>query len=360
MHYISAKIAIFCLAVFPFSTSFAAFAASSGIGIKREQILSGAQKEGKLRVLSSLDPASFNAHRDAFMKKYPFIKDVRVEEMKGTAGPQKFLMELSAGRGDNWDVFDVAPEFYDDFQTFIKAYDFLAMVRDGVVKIPPQIIDPKTKNIVAIASSIHGIAYNPKIVQPEKVPNRWEDFYKPEFKGRKFMQDIRPQGFAAMAAGLGLEWAVQHARKLRQQGPVWVRGQSRAITAMSNGESGMLHLAYYHSCIRAKEKNVTKTIECKVIEPVPARIQEMTAVNTRAQNPNAGLLWVEFQVSPQGQRIIDDKEPLKSSIFVPGSELATVTQGKKLSLNDWGTFHKTEEYMKKAIEAFGFPQAELK
>jgi ABC-type thiamine transport system substrate-binding protein len=174
------------------------------------------------------------------------------------------------------------------------------------------------------------------------------------------MQDIRPQGFAAAAAGLGIEWAVQHARKLKAQDPIWVRGQSRAITALANGDAAMLHFAYYHSCIRAKEKNKTNSIECKVIEPVPARIQEMTAINTRAHNSNVALLWVEFQVSPEGQRIIDDKEPLKSSIFVKGSELATVTQGKKLSVNNWDTFHKSEEYMKKVVEAFGFPQAELK
>jgi ABC-type Fe3+ transport system substrate-binding protein len=174
------------------------------------------------------------------------------------------------------------------------------------------------------------------------------------------MVDIRPQGFAALAAGMGEEWTVNYARKIKEQDPVWVRGQSRALTAMATGEQSMLHLAYYHSCLRAKQKDVTHSIECKVIEPVPARIQEMTAINGNAQNSNAALLWVEFQVSPAGQRIIDDEEPLKSSIYVPGSELANVAQGKKLSVNNWSTFHKTDDWEKKVIQMFGFPQAQIK
>jgi ABC-type Fe3+ transport system substrate-binding protein len=311
-------------------------------------------------VLSSLNPNTFNALRKVFLKQYPFIREMQVQEIKGTDGPQKFLLELKSGRGGNWDVFDVAPEFYDEFQPLVKKIDLMAMGRDGVVNIPPPIVDPVFKNIVAIASSLHCVGFNLKLLPASKTPNSWEDFLKPEFKGRKFMVDIRPQGFAALAAGMGEEWAVNYARAIKEQDPVWVRGQSRALTAMVAGEQSMLHLAYYHSCARAKEKDVTKSIECKVIEPAPARIQEMTAINGNSQNSNAALLWVEFQVSSAGQRIIDDEEPLKSSIYVPGSELAKAIQGKKLSVNNWTTFHKTDDWEKKVIQMFGFPQAQIK
>jgi ABC-type Fe3+ transport system substrate-binding protein len=341
-----------------FFPALGAFAASAGM--TRDQILAAAKNEGKLRVLSSLNPNTFNALRKAFLKQYSFIREMQVQEIKGTDGPQKFLLELKSGRGGNWDVFDVAPEFYDEFQPLVKKIDLLAMGRDGVVNIPAPIIDPTFKNIVAIASSLHCVGFNLKLLPSSKTPNSWEDFVKPEFKGRKFMVDIRPQGFAALAAGMGEEWVVNYARAIKEQDPVWVRGQSRALTAMATGEQSMLHLAYYHSCARAKEKDVTKSVECKVIEPAPARIQEMTAINGNSQNSNAALLWVEFQVSPPGQRIIDEEEPLKSSIYVPGSELAKAIQGKNLSVNNWKTFHKTDDWEKKVIAMFGFPQAQIK
>jgi len=358
MKFILTNIAALSFALCYFLPAAAVFGASAGM--TRDQILAGAKNEGRFRVLSSLNPNTFNALRRAFLKQYPFIREMQVQEIKGTDGPQKFLLELKSGRGGNWDVFDAAPEFYDEFQPLVKKIDLLAMGRDGVVNIPSPIIDPKFKNIVAIASSLHCVGYNLKMLPAAKTPNSWEDFLKPEFKGRKFMVDIRPQGFAALAAGMGEEWIVNYARTIKEQDPVWVRGQSRALTAMAIGEQSMLHLAYYHSCARAKEKDVTKALECKVIEPAPARIQEMTAINGNTQNSNAALLWVEFQVSSAGQRIIDDEEPLKSSIYVPGSELAKVIQGKKLSVNNWETFHKTDDWEKKVIQMFGFPQAQIK
>ena len=358
MNRIPATIVVFFFAFSHFLAGSPVFGASVDAG--RAKILAGAKTEGKLRVLSSLDPSSFNALRKAFLSQHPFIQDMQVQEMKGTDSPQKFLLELKSGRGTNWDVFDVAPEFYDEFQPFVRKIDLFALGRDGVVNIPAPIIDPKFKNIVAIASSLHCVGYNIKLLPASKAPNSWDDFIKPEFKGRKFMVDIRPQGFAALAAAMGEEWILNYARAIKEQDPVWVRGQSRALTAMATGEQSMLHLAYYHSCVRAKEKDVTKSLECKVIEPVPARIQEMTAINGNAQNANAALLWVEFQVSPAGQRIIDEEEPLKSSIYVPGSELAKVVQGKKLSVNNWSTFHKTDDWEKKVIQMFGFPQAQIK
>jgi len=40
--------------------------------------------------------------------------------------------------------------------------------------------------------------------------------------------------------------------------------------------------------------------------------------------------------------------------------LEKITKGKKLSVNNWDTYEKTPVWMKKVIEAFGFPRAELK
>jgi hypothetical protein len=45
---------------------------------------------------------------------------------------------------------------------------------------------------------------------------------------------------------------------------------------------------------------------------------------------------------------------------VPGSELANLVQGKKLSVNNWSTFHKTDDWEKKVIQMFGLPQAQIK
>jgi ABC-type Fe3+ transport system substrate-binding protein len=323
----------------------------------RDEIVAKAKEEGRVRVLSNMDPDNIEALRKAFMKQYPFI-DVRAERIAGVEGGQRFALELQAGRS-NWDVFEVAQELYQDFLPHLKKFDILGMAKQRVLQVPGEIIDPTNRNVISLASTIYNLAYNKNLVAPERVPNRWEDFLRPEFKGRKFMVEIRPTGMATLAAGLGEEWMLDYARKIKDQDPVWVRGISRATTAITTGEQSMLHLSYYHSCIRAKRKDISKSLECKLIEPVPVRTQEMTAIAQASPNAHAGLLWLEFQTAPAAQTIIESLEP-KTSVFVPGSEAANVTRGKKLALNSWDTLPNSNKWEKNALNAFGLPRATFK
>ncbi len=88
------------------------------------------------------------------------------------------------------------------------------------------------------------------------------------------------------------------------------------------------------------------------------RLIELQGVTSSAANPYAALLWLEFQATPTGQRIIDKYEPLKSSVFGPGSELAKITEGKKLSIDKWDSFAQIPGWYEMIEKAFGLPQAE--
>jgi ABC-type Fe3+ transport system substrate-binding protein len=328
-----------------------------------DEIVDKAKKEGKLHIIRSLSADTFNNTVAAFKQKYPFITEISAYEFKGTEGPQRFVLELQAGRGREWDIFDVAPEQYSEFAPFLKKFDILAMSKAGVLAIPPQMIDPKSRNVVSITAGVHVVGYNKKVISENRVPNSWDDFLKPEFKGKKFLVDIRPQGFAALAALKGEEWMINYARKIKEQDPIWTRG-TQALVRMATGEESMYHLAYYHSCMhRAKEKQqkvADNSLGCKVIEPIPIRIGDRTAVSLFATNPYAALLWVEFQASATAQKIIDAHEPLKSSLYVADSEINKLVKGKQVAVNDWQTFHNTERWMELSVKALGFPQGETR
>jgi iron(III) transport system substrate-binding protein len=324
-----------------------------------DQIVAEAKREGKLRVLGSLSSTTYKAMITAFKKQYPSI-DVDVEELTGTDAPQRFLLELKAGRVTDWDVFPMVADFWTDYIPYLKRFDILGMATQKVLAIPSAMIDPKNRNIMSIGSAIFVIGYNKKLIAEDKVPNTWEEFLKPEFKGKQFMVDLRPQGFAALAAGLGEQWAMDYASKIAAQEPVWVRGQSRTVAAMAAGEHPMLHLAYYHSCLRPAKKDPNTPVACKIIEPVPVRLHEFAALPITAPHPHASLLWLEFQVTPEGQSIINNYEPMNLSIYASQSELARVIQGKKLSVNKWDTIHNTPRWEQMTLKAFGFPNAEVK
>jgi hypothetical protein len=329
-----------------------------------DEIVERAKKEGgKLRIIRSLSAETFKGTAAAFRQRYPFVTDISAYEFKGTEAPQRFALELQAGGGKEWDVYDVAPEQQSEFAPFLKKFDILAMAKSGVLAIPTQMIDPKNRNVVSVTAGVHVLGYNRKALTENKVPNSWDDFLKPEFKGKKFFVDIRPQGFAALAARMGEEWMINYARNIKDQDPVWTRG-TQALLRIATGEGSMYHLAYYHSCmLRARERQQKigdNSLACKVIEPIPIRIGDRTAVSLAAASPYTALLWVEFQASAAAQQIIDTHEPLKSSLYVPDSEIHKLVKGKQVAVNDWHTFHNTERWMELSVKALGFPQADAR
>ena len=321
-----------------------------------DEIVAKAKKEGKIRVLSSLDPDSFKPMADSFKKKYPFA-DVEVKELTGTEAIQRFLLELKAGTSREWDVVHASEDFYNDFVPHTVKFDILGMAEQGVLKIHPKMVDPANRTIVAIGSALCSMAYNKDRIPPDKAPNQIEDLLKPEFKGKKFFVDIRPHCMAALMPGLGEEWVLNYARKIKAQDPIWTRGNTRALTAIVSGEQSLHQLTNYHSCIRATWKDKPKSLVCKVLEPVSVRIQEPEFITKTSASPATALLFLEHESSPEGQKVLDEVEPLKSSIYT-GGDIAKAIQGKKTSINDFRTYHKTPEWMKLVVEAYGFPKAE--
>lgn len=325
----------------------------------RDEILAKAKKEGRMRALSSLESSTIKAMAEAFRSEYPFL-NVYVEELSGTDANQRFILEMKAGRATNWDAVHLATDYYNTYHPYLKKFDVLGMAQQGALRVPTPIIDPANRNIIAATSTLQVLAYNKKLLAPEKVPDAWEYFLKPEFKGQKFVADIRPTEIAALVPAWGLEKTIDFARRLGAQQPVWVRGGTRMVTAITLGEYALFIGPNYHTVKRAQSKDSSGTLELKIIEPVPTRLSDTAAVLAAAPNPYAGLLWIEFLASPKGQKIADDYEPFGASVFAGGFAQEQATRGKKLSVVDWNHFSKMPEYQSKIVEAYGFPKAERK
>ena len=321
----------------------------------RDEILARAKKEGKLRVLTSLENEALKPVSEAFKKKYPFI-DLRAEEIAGTDTYQRMLLEMKSGAASGWDVNYLTTDYYDDYFPYQKKFDVLGMAQQGVLQIPVGMIDPVNRNIVSYTTNTQVVAYNKKLISEDKVPNTWEDFLKPEFKGRKFVVDIRPQEVANLVPAWGLEKTLQFAKAIADQSPVWVRGHSRTIAAMSAGEYMMLLGANLNSTKRAMAKDRAGVLAYKVVEPIPIRIADHEAVFAKAASPYAGLLWLEFIAGPEAQQIINRDD--KGSVFFPGTTPHQLTQGRKVTLVAWEHAPKLEELQKKVFEAYGFPKAQ--
>ncbi len=322
-----------------------------------DEIVNLAKKEGKMNAAASLQPETVRALQQAFKAEYPFL-NVTINETTGTETTERMLKELAAGRDIGVDSQHIAADFYVDLVPQMKKFDVLGMAEQGVLNFSPKFVNPVTRNIIAASSVFQVIAYNKTLIAANKVPDTWEDLLKPEFKGKKFLADIRPREIGALVPAWGLEKTLDFARKLASQQPIWVRGGTRLLTSMAAGEYPLFISVISNTILRIQAKDPIGNLAYKLAEPVPIRIAECIGILNNAKNPHAALLYWEFLTGPKGQKILNEGEPAAASIYSPYSYVAGATKGKKISLLDWNHFTKADEYIAKVLEAYGFPKAE--
>jgi iron(III) transport system substrate-binding protein len=326
-----------------------------------DEVVALAQKEGRLRVNSGLETRAFKPLIDAFKQKYPFMVDVHVDEIAGREAYQRFLLEVKAGQAKEWDLTHIPIDFAQDYIPQLKKHDIVGMAKAGVLKIDPRMIHPIERNVVSVTSSITVVSYNKDLISEAVVPSKWEDFLKPEFKGRKFILDTRPTEVAALIPVWGLERTLDFARKLAAQQPVWGSSGTRSNTSILAGEYPLSFGASYNVVKRVAAKDTLGKLAFKLSEPIPTRIlNHPSGILKMSSHPHAALLWLEFLASAQGQEIIDKYEPDAASVFTRGSVAEQLTRGKQLSVVDWNHFTKFQEYTDKLISAYGFPKADIK
>jgi hypothetical protein len=168
----------------------------------RDEIIAKAKKEVKLRVLANLEPPNIKATTPAFIKRYPFI-DLYVEEAQGTEQMQRRFLAIQSGMAKEWDIIPVSTDLYSQHLPYLWKVDVFAMASHQVLAISPQMIDPKNRNVMALFTRFQVTAYNKQMLPSAQVPKTWEDFLKPEFKGRKFAADGAAAGDCRPGAGLG-------------------------------------------------------------------------------------------------------------------------------------------------------------
>ena len=324
----------------------------------RAEILLRAQKEGRLSVITSMEPETAKASAAAFKKRYPFI-DLNIQPRTGSESAQQLVLQIKSGGAKEWDVVSTTSDLINDYIPHLWKVDLQAMAEQGVLQIPLPMVDSTQRNIVAFHSRFHVIAYNKNLVPAAQVPKVWEDLLKPEFKGRKISLDIRP-GLTTLIPAWGLDRTVEFARKLAGQEPIWVRGDPRAITGMLAGEIPLMVAANFHDLKRAQKKDPLGVLQYTILEPVPFRLALAQSILATAQHPYAALLWFDWLATVEAQKLADEHEPMASAVYVRGSAVEQELRGKKLSAVPWESYQNLQPWSAKIFEAYGFPKADAK
>ena len=164
---------------------------------------------------------------------------------------------MKSGQAKGWDTAHIPIDFFREYPPYLMKYDILGMAKEGVLKIHPGMIHPVERNMVSVISGMSVIPYNRKLISEDKVPVKWDDFLKPEFKDRKFVVDLRPFALAALVPAWGLEKTLDYCRKLATQRPVWDIGNTRINTVVASGEYALYLASTFNAVKRAMSKDPT-------------------------------------------------------------------------------------------------------
>jgi iron(III) transport system substrate-binding protein len=274
-----------------------------------QRVLAGAQKEKRAVIYTSLNLKDSVPIVQAFEKKY----GVKIELWRSSSEKvlQRALTEARAGR------FAV-----DGFE--LNGPEMEALYREGlleefyspqIVNIPPQAI-PKHRHYVADRLNFFTIAYNTKLVKPDEVPNSYQDLLDPRWAGRLGIEASEVDWFGSMVKAMGEAKGLEFFRKLAQQKPQVRTGHTLMGELVASGEIPLAASIYNHNAERLVASGAP--IKWKALTPTFGR-PNAVAVAKRAERPHAALLFADFMLSLEGQRLIKERNRVPASNKVDSS-----------------------------------------
>ena len=300
-------------------------------GADRQQVLeAGAKKEGRLVWYTSLAGAAIDRLADAFKKKYPFITSVDV--FRGTESEivTKATQELQAGQPS----FDVIESQITAIQLLFAAGYMTPFYSPSTKAIPD---DFKTKDkgeLVQSATdrvSLISFAYNTNLIPASAVPKTRDDLMNPALQGKLAVTGTntgqRWVGSVLFALGpdKGKQWLTDFATKQKvvvQQ----VSGQA-LLDLIAKGEVAASPTIFKdHADLAALEKKAP--VKWVALEPVVGNTGQ-DGMSLKAKSPNAALLFIDFLLGPDGQKMYHDNQyvtaddKLDFKVWVPESGRTT-------------------------------------
>ena len=269
---------------------------------RHDRLVAGAKKEGELVLYTSAQSDDMGAVAKAFEARY----GVKVQMWR--AGSEKVMQravqEARAGR-----------HAVDVIETNGPELEMLH--REQILQV---VKSPHHADIIAPALRPHGewvgtrlnvfaFAYNTKQVKKEELPKTFADLTNPRWKGRLGIEADDQDWLAGVLRQLGEAQGTQIFRDMVKTNGISVRrGHTLLTQLVASGEVPLALTVYNYKAEQLKNQGAP--IDWFVLGKAPARANGV-AVTRRAPHPHAALLFYDFEISEEGQRILAKRD------FVP-------------------------------------------
>ncbi|HXG52379.1 MAG TPA: extracellular solute-binding protein [candidate division Zixibacteria bacterium] len=268
-------------------------------GADREAFLkAGARKEGRLTWYTTL-----TAHRDiasVFEAKYPGIK-VETYRTGSTDLLRRILSEAQSGR-NLADVIETTPPT-------------LMVMRDNKLLLP--YFSPHLGAFPADAredvgdkvlwttdrESLIGLGYNRNLLQPADAPQSFDDLVKPQYRGR-----VAVSGDSTGVRMLGAMLRVKGEEYLKRLRALDIKMHMISGGAMHEllaaGEMPLSISIFRNHVLAARPKGApTEWVPLDLVVSNAGGV----ALPAASNNPYGALLFIDFLLSPEGQKIFEER-----------------------------------------------------
>ena len=268
-------------------------------GAGQAQDLAKAKQEGRIVFYTSWGPSDADYVVKAFEKKYAPLK---VETVR--ASSERTLTRLLSEHRAN---------------TFLGDVVAVSGIQSGILKekgsldryqspeaanFPADWRDPDGYG-VGLHQTIYVIGYNSRLVSADAVPRSYEDLLQPRWKGQLGWDTEEFYLFGALMKVRGKEKGLEYWRRLAEQQINFRKGYTLISELVSAGEFPAAVSLYQHRVDEYIEKGAP--LQWIAPNPLVGGDPNKISLLKNAPRPNAAKLFIDFMLSTEGQKLLQDK-----------------------------------------------------
>ena len=259
------------------------------------RLIERAKREGSVVLYTSLAPTESRPLAAAFEKKYGIrvalwraLSDQVVRRTVTEAQARRYSVDVIETNGPEMEM--------------LAREQLLAEFHSPYLEDLPAEAIPAHRTWFPDRLSFYVVAYNTTKVQRSEIPATYEGFADPRWKGRIAVEATDAEWMATLIktgqAGSGMDFF----RKLSALGPDVRRGHILLANLVAAGEVPVGLTIYSSNVVSLKRKGAP--IDFVPVQPMVARPQGI-GVAKNAPHPYAALLFADYVLSPEGQRLFE-------------------------------------------------------
>jgi iron(III) transport system substrate-binding protein len=295
---------------------------------RRQRLVEGAKKEGNLSIYTSAQTEDMGALVAGFEKKYG------VKASIWRAGSEKVLQRAVTEARANRNAVDIVETNGPELESMSREKILQAVKSPYLSELIPQALRPHG-DWVGTRLNVFVQAYNTKLVAKEELPKTWDDLANPRWKGRLGIEAEDQDWLSGMAAELGEAHAIKLFKEMVATNGISVRkGHTLLTQLVVSGEIPFALTVYNYKAEQFKDKGAP--IDWFSLGTPIARPNGV-GVLRNAPNPHAAVLFYDYEISPEGQKILAGRDfvPTSTKIENPFSKgLRFVDAGVMLDQGD--------------------------